>query len=262
MIKLIASDLDGTILQHGRQSVTPKMIEIIKELQKKGIIFVAASGRQYPNMYRLFGEVSKDMAFICENGAFIKYKDQVISKTAMDRETGIALMKDIWEGEGCEILLSGENTSYIKAKKDTFLHRMKNLVKNNVTEVDDLYSIEEDIIKVSIYEESGISTGHGPYYIERWQDKVKCTISGHSWLDFTANDVNKGNAILTLCKNLNISIEETMAFGDNYNDLEMLSTVQYGYAMNNAVDDIKNRYKYHANTVEETIEELLQNGDL
>ncbi len=54
MIKLIASDLDGTLLHNGAQKLTPRAIELIHELTQKGIHFVAASGRQYDNERRLF----------------------------------------------------------------------------------------------------------------------------------------------------------------------------------------------------------------
>ena len=53
MIKLIASDLDGTLLQNDAQELTPRAVELIRSLTQKGIRFVAASGRQYDNERRL-----------------------------------------------------------------------------------------------------------------------------------------------------------------------------------------------------------------
>ena len=69
MIKLVASDLDGTLLLNGAQSLPEEIFPLIRELKKMGILFVAASGRQYLNMRKLFDPVAGDMAFICENGA-------------------------------------------------------------------------------------------------------------------------------------------------------------------------------------------------
>ena len=54
MIKLIASDLDGTLLQNEAQELTPRAIDLISQLTQKGIHFVAASGRQYDNERRVF----------------------------------------------------------------------------------------------------------------------------------------------------------------------------------------------------------------
>jgi Cof subfamily protein (haloacid dehalogenase superfamily) len=253
MIKLIASDLDGTLLQNNNREISSQMIQIIEKLHEKGILFVAASGRQYPNMYRLFAPVSKHMAFICENGGLVMYKDQVLSKTPMERTLGLELIKDIWNQKGCEILLSGIDTSYMKPKNDNFYYLMKDLVKNNVTLLNDFSEVTEEFLKISVFEEAGIANNSGPYFINKWQDLLKCTISGHGWLDFTAPCVNKGNALSFLLNKLSLNSKETMAFGDNYNDLEMLSLAEYGYVLDNANEDIKKQYKYHTKSVEETI---------
>ena len=66
MIKMVASDLDGTLLIGGRQTLPEEIFPLVKELKKMGILFVAASGRQYANMRNLFAPVKDDMAFISE----------------------------------------------------------------------------------------------------------------------------------------------------------------------------------------------------
>ena len=63
-IKLIASDLDGTLLQNHMQSCSEKAIRLIQELTKKGILFVPASGRQYFNLYNMFKEVQGDLMYL------------------------------------------------------------------------------------------------------------------------------------------------------------------------------------------------------
>ena len=60
MIKLIASDLDGTLLLNGAQDLPEEMFDLIPRLKKAGILFAAASGRQYANMRRLFAPVVSD----------------------------------------------------------------------------------------------------------------------------------------------------------------------------------------------------------
>lgn len=87
-IKFIASDLDGTLLLNGAQKVSQELIPLIKRLNDNGIIFCAASGRQYPNLKRLFGDVADDMMYICENGSVIIYKDKLVDKTPMDTGLG------------------------------------------------------------------------------------------------------------------------------------------------------------------------------
>ena len=85
MIKLIASDLDGTLLQ-GTGEISEEVVMQIKKLSQMGILFVAASGRQYPNLRRLFEPVKDEIAYICENGALVVYKDQVLHKDVFNKD--------------------------------------------------------------------------------------------------------------------------------------------------------------------------------
>lgn len=69
MIKLIASDLDGTLLQNGAQRPSPKIFDLILRLKEKGIHFAAASGRQLYSQHQLFAPVKNDISYIAENGS-------------------------------------------------------------------------------------------------------------------------------------------------------------------------------------------------
>lgn len=258
MIKLIASDLDGTLLQGGAQSLPEGVIPFIEELATKhGILFVAASGRQYPNLVRLFGSASRHMAFICENGSLVFYQDKLIASHAMEPAAALAISHDILSLPGCELQISGEKTCYLIPKNQRFLDRMVNHVKNNIKVLSTPEEHPEPYYKISVFEESGIAKGHGPELLERHRDKAQCTISGQAWLDFVAPDVNKGRALTELIDLLGISPDECAAFGDNYNDLEMLSAVKYGYVMNNAIPEIKNRFEYHCDDVVSAIRDFL-----
>ncbi len=253
MIKLIASDLDGTLLQNGAQTLTPRAVPLIRRLAACGIIFAAASGRQYPNLVRLFGEAAGDMAFLCENGAFVIYKDKIIAKSCMELADAKKLVEDILARGDCEVLISGESTSYVLPKNKSFLDHMQNTVKNNVRVIENLSDIPEEIIKVSAYERTGIQNS-ASYFLPRWQDTLKCTVSDFHWIDFVRRDVNKGSALAALLSFLHIGADETAAFGDNYNDLEMLSFVGTGIVMENSTPEIFNRYPFHTTCVEDTLE--------
>ena len=61
MIKYVASDLDGTLLRNGAQSLDAEVFDLIRRLKEKGIHFIAASGRQYDNLYRLFEPVQDEI---------------------------------------------------------------------------------------------------------------------------------------------------------------------------------------------------------
>ena len=252
MIKLIASDLDGTILLQNAQSVDNSLFETIHKISEKGIIFAPASGRQYNSLKMLFEPVEKDLMYIAENGALVMYKDEVLFKSPMNRKLAMEIIEDVYEHCSCEVLVSGLNTAYIKPKAKEYLHRMTTMVKYKTSIVDNFDDIQEDILKVSVCDISGIKNSR-EYFTRKWSDKVLTAVSGELYLDFTANGVNKGTAIKNIQEKLGISPDECMAFGDNYNDIEMLDNVRHSYAMELAVEDIKKHAKYITKSVEKTL---------
>ena len=254
MIKLIASDLDGTILLQNAQSVDESLFETIHKISEKGIIFAPASGRQYNSLKMLFEPVEKDLMYIAENGALVMYKGEVLFKSPMNRKIAMEIVEDIYEHCNCEVLISGLNTAYIKPKAKEYLHRMTSVVKYTTSVIESFDDIQEDILKVSVCDISGIKNSE-EYFTKKWSDKVLTAVSGELFLDFTANGVNKGTAIKNVQEKLGISPDECMAFGDNYNDIEMLDSVGHSYAMERAVDDIKKHAKYITKSVEMTLKE-------
>ena len=74
-IRLICSDIDGTLLQYGKKELEDEIFEQIRELHRRGILFCPASGRQYTSLRKLFAPVADCCVFLCENGGVI-YKDE------------------------------------------------------------------------------------------------------------------------------------------------------------------------------------------
>lgn len=252
MIKLVASDIDGTLLLDGRREITPTLVGQIRRLKEMGVLFVAASGRQISNLKRLFAPVCDDIAYIAENGALIEVGGHVIFKKAIPRDVGVRILEDIRGRENCEILLSGEQVSYLEPKTASYEEHMRTFVKNNVEVVKDVTAVEEEFLKISVYEEGGIDRC-SQYFKDRWSGEVTVVTSGYRWLDMVHKDVNKGNAIRFLMDWLGRTKEECMAFGDNYNDLEMLAEVGYGYAMTSAQPGVADVCCGVTDTVEECL---------
>lgn len=257
-IKFIASDLDGTLLLNGAQKVSDKLIPLIKDLRDEGIIFCAASGRQYPNLRRLFGEVADDMMYICENGSVIIYKDKLLDKTPMDTALGREIIRAITGIKQCEVLVSGERTSYLKPKTDAYLVRMRDVVRNDICLVDDLEHICEEYVKISVYDPTGIENTED-YFLNAFKGRAQSCVSGKQWLDYTAQGVNKGSAIRTIQKLMHIEKDECIAFGDNFNDIEMFQAVGHPVVMKQAVDKVKEHARYETECVEESIKRILDN---
>ncbi len=256
-IKFIASDLDGTLLLNGAQKVSQELIPLIRRLNDAGIIFCAASGRQYPNLRRLFGEVADDMMYICENGSVIIYKDKLLDKTPMDVELGREIIRAITGIKQCEVLVSGERTSYLKPKTDEYLVRMRDVVRNDICLVDDLEHIAEDYVKISVYDPTGIENTEN-YFLNAFKGRAQSCVSGKQWLDYTAQGVNKGSAIKTIQHIMGFEKDECLAFGDNFNDIEMFQAVGHPVVMRQAVDKVKEYAAYETDCVEDSLLKLIE----
>jgi Cof subfamily protein (haloacid dehalogenase superfamily) len=260
MIKLVASDLDGTILLNGAQKVDQSLIHTIDQLiEQNNILFAPASGRQLTSLKRLFEPISDKLMYISENGALVKYHDQILVKTAMDRSLAMDIIEDVYKMPNCELLISGENTAYIKPKTKEYEYRMTKVVNYHTTFVDDFRDIQEDIIKIAVCDMTGIEHSSERIF-KRWQGKAAIAVSGALYLDFMESSVSKGDALKKVQKKLGISADECMAFGDNFNDITMLDSVVDSYVMDTAVDEVKKHGKYIVSNVEKTLCEQFLGG--
>lgn len=255
MIRLIASDVDGTLLQNGNRELNPELFPLIERLDQKGIIFCAASGRQYPNLKRLFAPVWERIAFISENGALVTHQGKNIAVQPMPRQESLELIADILAQPGCEVQVSGKEQVYLSPRNPKFIDHIENFVKNKVVLQEDFSQIEEPFLKISAMMMDGVEDETLEYFSRRWAQKLNVALAGSCWVDFTV--ANKAQALTELCHQLNISLSETAAFGDNYNDMEMLHMAKYAWAMGKADDVIKQAAGRTCSRVEPVLQSIL-----
>lgn len=257
MIRLIASDMDGTILRNGAQTLPPRMIPIIRELYEKNILFVAASGRQYNGLKNLLGPVSGLCDYICENGAMAVHDGQIIYKALFDHELGNALMEDIWRHENCEIQLSAPEAVYIQAKDPAYAWHVKNVLHNRTIETDDILRTGAEYIKISAYVHGNHTVEYLKEFQKRWSKEFLVVTTCDHWIDFVPPHIHKGSALKALLDCVGIACGEVMSFGDNYNDIEMLSMSGTGYAVSDAVPELILAADHVCDNVEDVLEQLL-----
>lgn len=257
MVDLIASDIDYTLLQGGQTEISPSVLEVIGKLADRGVMFVASSGRQYSNLKRLFAPVADKISYICENGALIMYKDQVVAKFPIERNLGTQMMADIWDRGKCEILLSGMYTSYLFPKTREYVYYIQNRMKNDAEIVHNVAEVEEDFLKISIYNKQGIEEW-SDYFIKRWGTLVRPVITGKCWLDFNSREVSKGKALTILQDLFDVTEDKTMSFGDNYSDLGMFKHSYFSYAMSGAPSEVRAQARYVTPTVESILLDVLR----
>ena len=106
MIKMIASDLDGTLIPEGTQEMEPGFFEVLSELLDRGYQFYVATGRQYANVRRLFDAYADRIGFVCENGALAMAQEQQQYILEVPHEKAIAIAEDIMSFPETDICLS------------------------------------------------------------------------------------------------------------------------------------------------------------
>lgn len=248
MIKLIASDIDGTLVTDGNNRLEPEYFDVIMRLKEQGTIFAAASGRQYSSIAKLFEPIKDNMIFIAENGAYVTCRGEDMVVHVMDRERIYSLIDDIRSIPGCEICLSGKQTVYVESKDQAYIDMLIYEYKNEVTVVKDLLEVDDEFIKISAFHREDALTVAGSILIPKWESELEIAGAGAQWLDIMSYNVSKGEAIKKIQKQLNIKMEETMVFGDNLNDIAMLRQAGESYAIGNARDEVKQVAKHIADT--------------
>ena len=263
MIKLIGSDLDGTLLLNGAQDLPEEMFTRIPRLKKAGILFAAASGRQYASMKRLFAPVVSDMAFICENGALVINDDKVLYQETFDADLMKDIIQAVNEKEGAEYSCSTKDFYYIQPKTDAFYDLLKNEVKCDCKVIKSMEEITLPCLKMAVYEPGGVTDECIKYWHSRFSDRCKVVTSGTAWVDFIPFQTNKAIGVRVLQDMYGIAADECMVFGDEYNDIEMLQAVKYSFAMAHSKPGVRAVADFEAEREEPVLEALLQaNGDI
>lgn len=256
MVRLIASDIDGTLLQNGAREIPGEIFDEIARLDRKGIFFCPASGRQYHSLRRLFAPVADRVPFLCENGAVIfgpGSPGPVLVKIPMPRQDAEAVCADILAHPELEVLISGERTSYLCPRGDDIVHIIRDVTGNNTVIVPRPEDVPEDIVKLAAY----CPGGTAPYEREmngRWGGRFHVAVAGETWLDFTLAD--KGTGLTALCGALGYDLSEVMAFGDNFNDLSMLRSVGRPYLMENAAPALRAMFPTRCKNVVDVLRTL------
>ena len=133
MIKFVATDLDGTLLD-GERRLPEAIFPLIRQLERLGVLFAPASGRQYANVKKLFEPVANDVLFICENGALVKYRGKTLHLSPIrDRDALDAYIEDTAMPFFRYAMLS-----YTNCKK---VENLENVIG------------KEDICKIAVYDE-------------------------------------------------------------------------------------------------------------
>jgi Cof subfamily protein (haloacid dehalogenase superfamily) len=271
-IKLIACDMDGTLLDDDKQ-ISRENIEAIAKLKTRGIYFVIATGRHDSMVKSYLDTLGLEMPVISCNGAMVRepFSNHLFSSIPLLSDQVLVIIqacklhhadyhiyaRDVIYGETLtsRMFYYNERNKTLPDRDKIKLLVSRDFKKYVADNTGELYKVliipprQEDFI--AIQKEIFKSTG-----LHAFQ-------SDSELLDVSQKGITKAHAIQVLCNELNIDRSETAAIGDQLNDLDMIEYAGVGVAMKNAVPRVKEAAQIitettnHQNGVAEALERLM-----
>lgn len=238
--KLIGMDFDGTLL-NDEKKVTKENYKYLEQAREKGIIIVGLTARVIESSKDVVDFASFDY-LILNNGAYIydcqKNSGEYISK--IDKSLAHEIVSTVSE--------SSEQIDYCSASY-YYIYKNQNKNKNKpsfIINVNSLDEVKEDIARMNIFLKDESEAEYYKELIRKNYPNVNCFImqdscSSQKWLVVNPHNLNKIVTLEHLGKELGISLEEMTFFGDGLNDLEVIEAVGNSVAMENALEEVKNK---------------------
>lgn len=241
-VRLVVCDMDGTLLD-ARGEFPAGFARLAARMRERGITFVPASGRQHATLARMFPEHG---SFIAENGNLVVHGGEVISTTCVEhavvREV-IDLARTTREAD-VGLVVCGVRSAYIERTDPEFVAEAEKYYAR-LEVVEDLTRVDDDVLKVACFDfvdaEATASTMLGHLV-----DTHQVVVSGKHWVDVMHPEANKGVGVRALQDALGVTHEQTVAFGDYLNDLELLDEAGLPFAMANAHPEVTTRARFRA----------------
>lgn len=261
MIKCIATDMDGTLL-NSYQKITEENKQAVLKAQGQGVEVVVATGRSYQEARYVLDEAGLQCPVICVNGAEVRsVKGEIVSSTPIDKQTARRVAKALQEQEiYFEVYTNKGTFSLDKDKAVTVLvdiilsvnpemdreevtyaagSRVRDGLVDEVEDYEILFSNEEyQICKLLAFSMDPEKLKTIAVTLKEWGN-LEVASSGHENLEITNKNAQKGIALEAFVKTKGLELAETMAIGDSFNDVSMLERAGRAVAMGNAAYEIK-----------------------
>ncbi|AUJ50407.1 Cof-type HAD-IIB family hydrolase [Brachyspira hyodysenteriae] len=236
-IKLIATDLDGTFF-NSSSAISDYNKDVFQFLMKNGIEIILATGRSLSGMKNYKDIIANNNDSIIFNGAAIIDNDgNFIYDKVIDSEISKSII-DIYDKYDVYLHLYRRNM-HIASEPDFYLKKYieKEKVNNIAIGLENIENFEfNKMVFIGDREE-----------LERLQNDIRSNFNVHTcfshtnFLEVLSSGINKGSALKWICSQKGIKRDEVIAFGDNYNDIEMIEYAGVGVAMENAEEELKRR---------------------
>lgn len=231
MLKLIASDMDGTMLD-ANECVPDGTYELILRLREEGIRFAATSGRRFDTLCELFEPIVDCMDFVASNGAQVIVEGELVDLEVFSHAAVKRLARVVDLFDTMHLALFDETRSYLLDDEARFEREVDKNLPNPVR-VYAVPSPQVNILKASVYCDEDVMDM--AYILSReLDDDFVFAPSGRKWIDVMQRGVSKATGVSQVLDAHGIRAHEMMAFGDSMNDYEILRMAGTSVAMGNA----------------------------
>ena len=236
MIRLIASDMDGTLLDENSQ-VPPETYDLILALREKGVRFAASSGRRYDKLCEFFAPVVDKMDFVASNGAQVYAEGKLIDREVFSHLAEKRLTYTVSLFGSMHLALFDRTKSFLLEDESIFIRELDKDLPN-IERIWDLPDPSVNILKASIFCDDNVMDC--AYVLSReLGDEFVFAPSGEHWIDVMQRGISKATGIHQVMDHYGIRAEEVMAFGDSMNDYEIVRMVGCGCSMANGRPALK-----------------------
>lgn len=263
MIKAIALDLDGTLL-NSKKELSKENKKILYEFYKKDYQIIIVTGRSYNATKLIVEELGFPLIAICYNGAKIidTEKKEVIFEKPLNEEI-VKKLIELSREVNIHLNLYQDEKWYVENINNwqTEYYRKATGLK---PEEKNFCTFDSYLMTKALFIDENIELKRLEERIrEKLKQDVYLAFSQERYLEVLDGEVNKGLALEKILKIKGLKLDECIAFGDAGNDIEMISMVKYGVAMGNASQDVKNSATYltdinDANGVAKFLEKFLE----
>lgn len=174
MIKLIASDIDGTLVKDGTLAIDREYMEVIGRLIDKGIVFVACSGRQYRSERKLFAPVADRLFYITDGGTVVRTPKEILKVDTMPDEIWKGMLSMVHESlPSCDYYIATPDRGFAEDGGSRMFHWLRDSYGYDIQEISDPRILEDQqIIKFSVYHPNACEELCAPVFTPAWKDKV------------------------------------------------------------------------------------------
>ncbi len=244
-IKLVATDLDGTLLD-SRKRVPEGFFEAARELHRRGVRVVIASGRQYQNILKVMAPIRDIISVFADNGGFVFHEGKRIFASRMSDAHIATTLRAVSAIPGTNPILCGAEAAYALPGSPLFDRDFAISYDSRVVADDALERAASDLIcKVAVHYDGDAASDLWPK-MKAFEGEMAVMLSGEAWVDLMEPDANKGAAMREYQRLLGLSPDECMCFGDLDNDKGMLAACTESYCVENGIDSVKAVCKYIA----------------